>query len=115
MKRRRSASVRANSRILFEAEVIASANSCSRGEPVKPVSEKPGGASTPMLTSPTWTAKGAASTQEENNAAVRAAKVRTRCILADALSFHFSESRLTTILGKLPTGEKVGIAFSGGL
>jgi hypothetical protein len=43
----------ANSRIRFDAEVSASASSCSRGEPVKPVSANPGGASSPMRVSPT--------------------------------------------------------------
>jgi hypothetical protein len=50
----------ANSRMRFDAEVRDSERSWSRGEPVKAVSAKPGGASMPMRVSPSWTANGAA-------------------------------------------------------
>ena len=60
MKRRRSASDSANSRMRFEAEVSDSPSSWSRGEPVNCVSAKPEGASRPMRASPTCTANGAA-------------------------------------------------------
>ena len=41
--------------------------------------------------------------------------MRTAAILAPAVSWRFSETDLARILGTLPKGEKVGIAFSGGL
>src|SRR5688572_24183096 len=97
----------------LEGEVSDSASSCRRGEPVKLVSAKPGGASRPMRASPTWTAKGVASTQLNQSRAMRAVATRTRSILY--IIAGFGEQGLATILGTLPTGEKVGIAFSGGL
>src|SRR5215510_6296472 len=104
----------AKSRMRLDGEVSVSASSCRRGEPVKVVSANPPGASRPMRDSPTWTAKGAASALLRKSEAIRAT-TRTRVILY--IIPHFGEERgaLATILGKLPKGEKVGIAFSGGL
>src|SRR6185436_3096636 len=97
----------------FEGEVSVSASSCRRGEPVKPVSANPGGASSPRRASPTWTANGAASAPPRKSEAMRAMATRTWGILY--IIPDFGERHLATILGTLPKGKKVGIAFSGGL
>src|SRR3954466_3991522 len=81
MKRRRSASERAKSRTRLDAEVSDSAMSCSRVEPVKVESAKPGGASSATRVSPSWMAKGAAA-QCSETAARMPASVRTSGILA---------------------------------
>src|SRR5258706_420386 len=111
----------------FDAGVSASASSCRRGEPVKPVSAKPGGASRPRRTSPICTAKGAAAQfsaagktraarTRARNGARTALRARTAAILSSSYHPLLSETwNLAAILNPPPKGEKVGIAFSGGL
>src|SRR6185436_5180750 len=102
----------------LEAGVSASLSSCRRGDAVDVVSEKPEGASRPMRASPSCTANGAAAQGMEkpiSRAVEMAAKRRTAAILAPAVSWGFWRADLAKILGTLPKGEKVGIAFSGGL
>src|SRR5256885_12311995 len=77
----------------FDAEVSDSASSCRRGEPVKPVSAKPGGASSPMRVSPTCTANGAAAHCSEM-AARAAARVRTAAFYPRLSSLTFGGCKL---------------------
>src|SRR5436190_22321626 len=80
----------------LEAEVSDSASSCRRGEPVKPVSAKPGGASRPSFTSPICTAKGVAQLcreSEARKAARRTAGARTAIILSPAYHRGFRTIR----------------------
>src|SRR5690242_12542392 len=103
----------AKSRIRLVGAVSVSASSCRRGEPIAPVSANPGGVSRATRTSPTVTANGAAAHWKET-AASRAAKMRIVPIVRIIRIFR-RETALATILDKLPRGEKIGIAFSGGL
>src|SRR5207237_4546786 len=101
----------------LDAEVSDSASSSSRGEPVSCTSANPGGASSARRASPTCTANGAASALLAQRR--RPARMRTRRILAaraGSLMIGFCRRRA---FGEDPEqaakGEKVGIAFSGGL
>src|SRR2546423_3688027 len=100
----------------FDAEVSASPSSSRRGDPVICTSENPGGVSSARRASPTCTANGAAMAPVEMTLARSKGAMRTAghssritydCRLRRAL--------LAKILSTLPKGEKVGIAFSGGL
>src|SRR2546423_160828 len=100
----------------FDAEVSASPSSSRRGEPVICTSEKPGGVSSARRASPTCTANGAAMAPVEmalarSKGAMRTAGHSSR-ITYDC---RFRRASLAKILSTLPKGEKVGIAFSGGL
>src|SRR5512147_1943569 len=101
MKRRRSASVIANSRILFDAEVCDSASSCSRGEDIPRLSENPGGESSATRSRPRRARNGAAaasSAKAARKAAERAARKRKAAILS-------AGSRIIGIVGEQELGD----------
>src|SRR5438045_9444759 len=79
-----SASVRAKTRIRFDAEVNDSASSIRRGEPVGVESVKPPGTSRPRRTSPTCSANGAAHTGAARNSARKASVLIAPPLLASS-------------------------------